>query len=404
MVGTDHHPFDRLVAWADHRAAGHPRDDVFIQYGSTGVPTHASGDALLTPQDMAARIGGSDIVITHGGPGTIMDVKKAGHRPIVLARDPAYGEHVDEHQMRFAEWCQRRDLIRLIAEPGELSGWIDRLGSTGTREAPEDSVEVAAAVRRFGGLVAAPGPPRGRRPTALHAPVVVAVLAADAERRRELGTRLARIGGAVWLGDLPRLAESGAESLVCECGRTAASCPAWSELLTASKAGGTMLPDPAADPAVDPAADPATAWPGARRRRPGRERRTRLLSRSTVVRRLVEAAIDRTGTGAAVVGSGVTSALGLSHDRHLDLRVVHVSGRGFRLDRADLLALRYRRVPTVSCDSESGPEPVWASIAPGIEPGIEPGAEPHDAAGPSPASDHGRHPDASLPHPFSGPH
>ena len=47
VVGTDHHPFDRAVGWADEWAASHPDRRVLVQYGTSRRPTTAEGHDLL---------------------------------------------------------------------------------------------------------------------------------------------------------------------------------------------------------------------------------------------------------------------------------------------------------------------------------------------------------------------
>ena len=55
-VGTDHHPFQRLVDWGDRYAARHPEHQVFIQYGSARPPAHALRSALLAPALVARAL------------------------------------------------------------------------------------------------------------------------------------------------------------------------------------------------------------------------------------------------------------------------------------------------------------------------------------------------------------
>lgn len=101
LVGTDHHPFDRMVAWADALAAANPGCRVVVQHGATVAPQVAEGHAFLRREEMCALLAAADVVVCHGGPGTIMDARDAGHVPVVLPRDPGRGEHVDGHQQRF---------------------------------------------------------------------------------------------------------------------------------------------------------------------------------------------------------------------------------------------------------------------------------------------------------------
>lgn len=125
VTGTDVHPFTRLRDWADRWAARHPEDDVLIQHGFTPAPAVARGVELLTPDDLRADIAAADVVISHGGPGTISSVRAFGIVPIIVPRDPAQGEHVDDHQMRFARWAADHELGVLVLETTDLDAAVE---------------------------------------------------------------------------------------------------------------------------------------------------------------------------------------------------------------------------------------------------------------------------------------
>ena len=101
LVGTDHHPFDRLVGWVDAWAAGARDARVVVQHGSARPPAHAEGVRVLPPDELSDLLGRATAVVCHGGPGTIAAVRAAGLLPIVVAREPSRREHVDDHQARF---------------------------------------------------------------------------------------------------------------------------------------------------------------------------------------------------------------------------------------------------------------------------------------------------------------
>ena len=92
VVGTDHHPFDRAVGWADEWAASHPDLRVLVQYGTSRPPTTADGHDLLLVGDLMALMSEATAVVCHGGPGTIMAAREAGHVPIVVPRRSDLGE------------------------------------------------------------------------------------------------------------------------------------------------------------------------------------------------------------------------------------------------------------------------------------------------------------------------
>lgn len=154
IVGTDHHPFERMVRWVDDRLRQHPEDSVTIQHGWSRAPELAEGLDFLPPDDLRRRMADADVVITHGGPGTISDARRSGHRPIVVPRDPTLGEHVDDHQQRFAAWCAERGVVDLAMTIEALEA---RLGDgSDTRTPAETAAETDAAVSAFAALVALP--------------------------------------------------------------------------------------------------------------------------------------------------------------------------------------------------------------------------------------------------------
>lgn len=158
-VGTDHHPFDRLVGWADS-AHTHPRlPSFFIQWGTSTAPAHASGSAFVNFDEMAARMGEAAAVVTHGGPATIMQVRQAGLVPIVVPRRQPFGEHVDDHQWRFARRLGELGEAVLVEDQEAFRAALELLTSdpaafrltaeqTGHREAA-----IAEFERLIGGLL-----------------------------------------------------------------------------------------------------------------------------------------------------------------------------------------------------------------------------------------------------------
>ena len=115
-VGTDHHPFDRVVRWADAYAAANSEARVVVQYGSATPPVVAVGHESLPYVEMRRQMAAADVVVTQGGPGGIMDSRAVGRLPIVIPRTAALGEHVDDHQVAFAEHMHAHGRIALATD------------------------------------------------------------------------------------------------------------------------------------------------------------------------------------------------------------------------------------------------------------------------------------------------
>jgi UDP-N-acetylglucosamine transferase subunit ALG13 len=155
-VGTDHHPFDRLVAWADAwvtsgRANG---TECLIQTGTSQPPQRAGWRDYLRYDEMVEAMARSVAVVCHGGPATIMDARRLGRVPIVVPRSSRLGEHVDDHQQRFAARMAELGQVHLPHSEDELFGLLDRaLADPGAYELHETGDGIPEAVRLFDEMV-----------------------------------------------------------------------------------------------------------------------------------------------------------------------------------------------------------------------------------------------------------
>jgi len=128
LVGTDIHPFDRLVTWTQRWLADYdgaqPR--CVVQHATSAAPSSpVTGVAFLPHGELQELVAGASVIVCHGGPATITECRRAGRLPIVVPRDPAMGEHVDGHQQRFARMLGRSGLVRLAETEGELRAALD---------------------------------------------------------------------------------------------------------------------------------------------------------------------------------------------------------------------------------------------------------------------------------------
>ncbi|MDG4798515.1 glycosyltransferase [Micromonospora sp. WMMD1082] len=157
-VGTDKHPFDRLVDWLREwhgEAAGEVV--LTVQHGHTRVAGLPEAVPFLGHAELQAAMARADLVVCHGGPATILEARRHGHLPIVVPRDPTRGEHVDDHQQLFARRLGAAGLVALCESRRELldalaAGLADRSRFTVAVDA-EAANGRRAAVRRVGVIV-----------------------------------------------------------------------------------------------------------------------------------------------------------------------------------------------------------------------------------------------------------
>jgi UDP-N-acetylglucosamine transferase subunit ALG13 len=125
-VGTHEQPFNRLVEEVDRlKHEGKIGDEVFIQTGySTYEPRFCDHTKFISFDEMLDRIRDSRIVITHGGPGSIMSVLYAGKIPVVVPRQKSFSEHVDNHQIHFVRKLEEHDQILAVYDISDISSCI----------------------------------------------------------------------------------------------------------------------------------------------------------------------------------------------------------------------------------------------------------------------------------------
>lgn len=148
LLGTDHHPFPRLVSWADEVSRLRPDWEVVVQHGATPGPDHAEGHAFLPHRELQDLVAAAAAVACHGGPGTIMDARAAGHVPVCVPRDPVRGEHVDGHQQRFAALVAQAGVVRLAGRSDQFHAALHQAASERARQGgatvpPNPAVEAA---------------------------------------------------------------------------------------------------------------------------------------------------------------------------------------------------------------------------------------------------------------------
>lgn len=128
-VGTHEQSFNRLIKEVDRLVeTGFIKDEVFIQTGySTYEPKFCKWSSLISFDKMNELMQTSDIIITHGGPATFMSAIANGKKPIVVPRQEKYDEHVNDHQVDFAQQVKERyDSIEVVTEISELGEYLNQ--------------------------------------------------------------------------------------------------------------------------------------------------------------------------------------------------------------------------------------------------------------------------------------
>ncbi|MFC3501901.1 glycosyltransferase [Micromonospora krabiensis] len=181
-VGTDTHPFERLVRWLEEWHGDAAADvRLTVQHGHTRSPALPGAVPFLRHDALQAALADADLVVCHGGPATILEARRHGRLPIVVPRDPARGEHVDDHQQLFARRLGAAGLVALCE----------------SREALRDALAAGLADPARYTVAADPGAQAAQRAAVARVGQIVDDLVAAASRRRPWWRAWARPGDGV---------------------------------------------------------------------------------------------------------------------------------------------------------------------------------------------------------------
>lgn len=128
-LGANQYGFRRLVA---SLVKSLPRNaEVLWQTGATDVSGLGIAPQPFLPEDrLQEAMRQADLVVCHGGVGSALSALRAGHRPLLVPRRRAFGEHVDEHQSEITKELSLRGLAA-TAEADDLPGELLHRASAG---------------------------------------------------------------------------------------------------------------------------------------------------------------------------------------------------------------------------------------------------------------------------------
>ncbi len=125
-VGTDHHRFDRLLRWTDAWVQRLEIPiDYTVQHGASAPSRLATNLSMVPRPVLLDLISSSTIVVTQGGPGSIVDVRSCGRIPIVVPRLSRYNEVVDDHQVPFCALMAEQGASVVATDEATLHAWLD---------------------------------------------------------------------------------------------------------------------------------------------------------------------------------------------------------------------------------------------------------------------------------------
>lgn len=160
-VGNATQGFRRLLDAVDTLCGnGHLRhEQVFIQTGRNPAfkSHHCECKPFLSLDEFQQWMEKADLIICHGGCGTLLHAVRLGKVPVVMPRRKKYGEHVNDHQLQLVEALAVEGRIIPAYEPEDLSqAIVDAVRRNVQRVPPPPSRMIALVTHAIEELIGKP--------------------------------------------------------------------------------------------------------------------------------------------------------------------------------------------------------------------------------------------------------
>lgn len=130
-LGTQDKPFKRLLlAIQKEIDNGNIKDEVVVQAGCTKFESKQMKIFDLIPTDEFSKlVEKCDILITHGGVGSIITGLKNNKKVIGVARLKKFGEHTNDHQLQILENFDQEKYIIYLKDLDKLNDALKKAKS-----------------------------------------------------------------------------------------------------------------------------------------------------------------------------------------------------------------------------------------------------------------------------------
>lgn len=121
-VGTQDKPFVRIIQAVEKAVIeGKITDEVVVQAGNTKYESKVLNVLNYVPFDEFNKyLSEADIIITHGGVGSILNALKLKKKVIAVPRLKRYGEHINDHQLQVIQKMTMQGYILSCEDENEI--------------------------------------------------------------------------------------------------------------------------------------------------------------------------------------------------------------------------------------------------------------------------------------------
>lgn len=151
LLGTQNNNFIRLLEEVEKNIDnGNIKGKVVVQAGYTKFYSNKMIIYnFVSPQEMEKLVNETDLVISHGGVGSILQCVKKGKIVIGVPRQKKYKEHVNNHQKQLIKSFNDQGYIIGINDVGDLEKALERSKTFIPKKYESNTDSIIDAIQEF---------------------------------------------------------------------------------------------------------------------------------------------------------------------------------------------------------------------------------------------------------------
>ena len=150
-LGTQDKPFERLLASIEEQIEkGNIIEEVVVQAGYTKFSTDKMQVFDLVDREEFVRlVNECNILITHGGVGSILTGLKNNKKVIACPRLYKYGEHMNDHQMQIVSVFAKEGYLLEYQENDDLGEVLKRVADFSPKKFASNTEKFVNMIEQF---------------------------------------------------------------------------------------------------------------------------------------------------------------------------------------------------------------------------------------------------------------
>ena len=151
LLGTQNNSFHRLLEEVEKNIKDNTiNEEVIVQAGYTKYQTHRMRVIdLMSKEQLSQFQDEADLIITHGGVGSIITSIEQGKKVIAVPRLKKYNEHVNDHQLDIIKSFDEMGYIIGIEDVAQISEALEKIKEFEPKEYVQNTGNIIKIIEEF---------------------------------------------------------------------------------------------------------------------------------------------------------------------------------------------------------------------------------------------------------------